>query len=29
MWQKKGEEGLEEYYKGEKYVDIIGLQVLG
>ncbi|AAN33739.1 MULTISPECIES: glycoside hydrolase family 26 protein [Brucella] len=29
MWSPKGEEGLEAYYPGDNYVDIIGLSVFG
>jgi beta-mannanase len=29
MWSPKGEEGLEAFYPGDKYVDIIGLSVFG
>jgi beta-mannanase len=29
MWSPKGEEGLEAYYPGDEYVDIIGLSVFG
>lgn len=29
MWSPKGEEGLEAYYPGDEYVDVIGLSVFG
>ncbi|MBB6408006.1 glycoside hydrolase family 26 protein [Mesorhizobium sangaii] len=29
MWSPKGEEGLEKYYPGDDYVDVIGLSVFG
>jgi len=29
MWSPKGEEGLEAYYPGDGYVDVIGLSVFG
>ncbi|MEO5759604.1 MAG: glycosyl hydrolase [Mesorhizobium sp.] len=29
MWSPKGEEGLEKYYPGDGYVDVIGLSVFG
>jgi len=29
MWSPKGDEGLQAYYPGDKYVDVIGLSVFG
>lgn len=29
VWSPKGKEGLEEYYPGDEYVDIVGLSVFG
>lgn len=29
MWSPKGEKGLENYYPGDEYVDVIGLSVFG
>ncbi|MGO7845417.1 glycosyl hydrolase family 5, partial [Rhizobium johnstonii] len=29
MWSPKGEPGLQAYYPGDDYVDLVGLSVLG
>jgi beta-mannanase len=29
MWSPKGDEGLEKYYPGNEYVDVVGLSVFG
>ena len=29
MWSPKGEEGLEAYYPGDEYVDVVGLSIFG
>jgi beta-mannanase len=29
IWSPKGKEGLEEYYPGDEYVDIVGLSIFG